>query len=482
MRRILALLLSCSMLLTGCSINPNENDSISESFSETLPTIEVTESTIDEISSTEAITSSINEAITDKQLILNNEAYVESLGFTSLDDPEYHQFIEDSVYSDLTNLIDTNVYQVENIEVKYISKDYIEELSYNSKENIYFGYTLSEISEVFGDEKFIITLGNDGQTTVETFQEYDDTYDKVIRNVAVGTGVILICVTVSVVSGGAGAPAVAMIFAASAKAGAIGALTGGAISGATTYMATYAQTGDPKQAAKESMLSASEGYMWGAITGVVAGGAESAFVLKMGTKGGLTMNEVAIITKNHDKLPVNFIKQIKNMDEYSELINLAEKSGITIETMAEISSKTKYPLEIVKMIRSTKEGEIYIEKAGLISKVINGKPALIRQIDLSFESELGGEMVTNLERMKRGYAAIDPVTEQAYELHHIGQSVDSPLAILSQIEHRGKEANSILHDVNIADGQGVHSLMTESEWAAQREEFWKGMYSFFTGG
>ena len=36
-----------------------------------------------------------------------------------------------------------------------------------------------------------------------------------------GSGVILVCVTVSVVTGGAGAPAVSMIFAASAKSGAI---------------------------------------------------------------------------------------------------------------------------------------------------------------------------------------------------------------------------------------------------------------------
>lgn len=64
------------------------------------------------------------------------------------------------------------------------------------------------------------------------FEEYDDTYDKVIRNVAIGTGVILLCVTVSVVTGGLGAPAaVSAIFAASAKSATVFALSSGALSG-----------------------------------------------------------------------------------------------------------------------------------------------------------------------------------------------------------------------------------------------------------
>ena len=97
------------------------------------------------------------------------------------------------------------------------------------------------------------------------------------------------------------------------------------------------------------------------------------------------------------------------------------------------------------MFRSTKEAEIYKE-AGLLETVINGKPALIRNIDLTYKSELAGKTVTNLERMKQGYAAIDPTTGLAYELHHIGQSVDSPLAILTKEEHISAGNNGILHD------------------------------------
>ena len=54
----------------------------------------------------------------------------------------------------------------------------------------------------------MFTLGDDGDTIVTAFEAYDDTYEKVIKNVAIGTGVILICVTVSIVSEGFGVPAV----------------------------------------------------------------------------------------------------------------------------------------------------------------------------------------------------------------------------------------------------------------------------------
>ena len=73
--------------------------------------------------------------------------------------------------------------------------------------------------------------------------DYDDAYDRVIRNVAIGTGVILVCVTVSVVSAGVGAPAVSMIFAMAAKEGAVGGLLGAAKSGVPAFVATAVRTG-----------------------------------------------------------------------------------------------------------------------------------------------------------------------------------------------------------------------------------------------
>ena len=148
----------------------------------------------------------------------------------NIDDAVLHGYIEDNVYVDLVTELD-DVYFVENVQVSYISKEYLEEVQYNSQENIYFGYTLSELDAVFQGTRYVFTLGDDGQTTVAEFEEYEDIYSQMLRNVAIGAGIILLCVTVSTVSGGMGAPAVSMIFAASAKSGTIIGLSSGLFSG-----------------------------------------------------------------------------------------------------------------------------------------------------------------------------------------------------------------------------------------------------------
>ena len=123
-----------------------------------------------------------------------------------------------------------------------------------------------------------------------------DTFDKVVRNVAIGTGIILLCVTVSAVSGGV-APAVSMIFAASAKTGAISSLTGGLFSGVAAGVVKGIETEDFDEVLKSAALAASDGFMWGAITGTVMGGAFETYALKGATRNGFTMNQAAKIQK-----------------------------------------------------------------------------------------------------------------------------------------------------------------------------------------
>lgn len=186
------------------------------------------------------------------------------------------RYVEDTVYSDLVEQLGSDDYFVENVEAVYISKEYLDELAYHSQENIYFGYKYSELEEAFQGDKFIFTLGENGQTDVVPFEEYDGTYDTVIRNVAIGTGVILLCVTVSVVSAGAGTPAVSMIFAASAKSATTFALSSGVISGVSAGVVEGIQTHDFDKAIKAAALEGSEGFKWGAIEGAIIGGVNDA--------------------------------------------------------------------------------------------------------------------------------------------------------------------------------------------------------------
>ena len=480
MKKNIALLMTLVMVISGCSTASNGNAS-SEPSQEVTVQEESSNINTDEEEDSEALgqeESDIDEdALVEDPEPADSKSEPRELTFTDLKDPELIDYYEQAIYSNVSDQLG-NEYVINNVSAAYVSKEYIEELTYNSQSNIFFGYSLADLDAEFQGTRYVFTLGENGETTVIPFAAYDDTYEKVLKNVAIGTGVILICVTVSAVTAGAGAPAISMVFAASAKSGAIFATSSGAMSAVIAGTVTGIETGDFDEALKAGALAGSESFKWGAITGAIMGGASEAVTIKMASSGGLTPDEVAILMKDN-KLPANFLKQIHSMEEYNELVGIAEANGMTIQTLANISKATGYPLEIVKMIKSTEEGLVYTEQAGLYAETINGQMALIRSIDWNYESTLAGKTVTNLERMKQGYAAIDPVTGKAFQLHHIGQSIDSPLAILTQFEHTGGGNDALLHDPKIAEG--VHKILSDAEWAAQKREFWKALAALYVG-
>lgn len=406
MKKSIALILSLLIMLSvlqGCSVQKNEH--VGSKESETTA-----ETTIADLKNNQ--TNSVPE-------------------FEGLSDPRLTKYMEDAVYAEVIDHIDTKKYVVENVEAVYISKEYLEEAAYNNKSNIYFGYTKDELDKQFSGTKYVFTLGDDGKTTVEKFEPYDDTYDKILLNVAIGTGVILVCVVLTVATEGAGAPAAAAIFAASAKSGAIAAASSALIGGTAAGVITGIETEDFDESMKAAMLSGSEGLKWGAITGALTGGASEAIALKGATSGGLTMNQVAQIQKE-SKIPLDVIKELKTMEQYDIL-----------------------------------------KKAGITPRVVNYKTALVRDIDLNFIDEMGR---TNLVRMQQGLAPLDS-TGVPYELHHIGQEVDSTLAILTREEHRLAGNSKIWHE--FGTGSDVHA--TGNNWDAQRKLFWQA-FADLVGG
>lgn len=372
MKKFIALILTIAIFLTGCSFENVANIS-------------------SEISS---ITDSSDMAIDDSKIGKQNN-------ITSLDDPNLPELIEENVYNELIDSLNDSNYFVENVQAIYISQEYIDELEYNSQANIYFGYTLDELNQVFEGNKFVFTTDDNGQTTVKAFEEYDDTYDKIIRNVAIGTGVILICVTVSVLTAGsASTVAVSAIFAAAAKGAAIGAVSNGALGGVAAGAVTAVQTGDTDAAMKAAALEASEGFKWGAIIGAVSGGSGKALELKGATLNGLTMNEAAQIQKE-SKWPIDLIKSIHSKEEY----NILNSGNHTV----------------VK---------------------IGGRNVLVpKDINWNLKDAKG---LTNLERAEKGYSILDS-SGNPYEVHHIGQKNDGPFALLTKSEHMSDGHNKILH-------------------------------------
>lgn len=403
MKRIIASLLCLSLLLVGCTRSETKQN----------------------VSGGDASAA---------QKALNVEQEYAQKNFKSLDDENLLRYVEDLVYRETITSLNNDGYFVENVSAVYISKEYLEEVAFNSQSNIYFGYTLAELDELFQGSRYIFTLGEDGNTTVQELQVVDDTStNTILKNVAIGTGVVLVCVTVSAVSAGAGAPAVAMIFAASAKTGAIMALSSGAMGGISAGIITGIKTGDFKEAAKSAALAGSEGFKWGAISGAVSGGAAQ------GAKYAKAMQAL----------------------KGQELV------GFTKQQAAAIQMKSGYPVDVIKQLIKPEQYEI-LKNGGLKPVSVNGKTALVRDIDLKFKDEFGR---TNLERMRKGLAALDPATGKAYQLHHIGQKADSTLAILTEAEHMKGGNNGIWHEL----GKATEVHGPGSTWDAQREAFWKAI-------
>lgn len=303
MRRVIALLLAMLMMLTGCTQQTVQN-----------PTPETSTPAETGISSDPT---SETEQTTD-QIVPVFAEDVEP-NFATLSDPSLLQYVEDNIYSDLVARFDSEDYIVESVNAAYVSEEYLEEVAYNSKSNIYFGYTLEELDAQFQGTRYVLSLGENGETVVEEFAEYDDTYDRVIKNVAIGTGVILVCVTVSVVSGGVGTPAaVSMIFASAAKTGTIYALSSGTISAVAAGTITNIQTGDFEEAKKAAALAGSESFKWGAITGVITGGTTKAVELYRSANTIPTPRDSERTVLNRIK---NSIEQVSFLDGQEVPIN-----------------------------------------------------------------------------------------------------------------------------------------------------------------
>lgn len=395
MEKIIPLILAISMVLTGCVKPKIENQPIKPS-----------ENQICDKSS--------------KPVVLKEN----KPRYKSLSDKGLLVDVEDLVYKETIDAINSEDYVVENVSAVYISKEYLEEVAFNSKSNVYFGYSLAELNEVFKGDSYIFTLGDDGKTAVKKLQSIDDkATETMIRNVAIGTGVILVCVTVSAVSAGP-APALSMIFAASAKSASKFAASSAAFGGISRGLVKGIETGDFGEIKEAAAMGASEGFKWGAIGGAVTGGAKEAFSSMSITNSKLKKGDVARIQMGN-KWSMDVIKDIQDLDQY-------------------------------KVIKGMKEIKI------------NGRSVLVpKNIDLNFKIKLpDGTIVTNLDRINKNLSPIEAATGFPYELHHMGQKANGTLVMLTRDQHRGNY--SILHTSNKA------SEIDRLDFAKVRNEIWKG--------
>mgnify|MGYP000865624871 FL=1 len=258
--------------------------------------------------------------------LASQEEETESL---SPSDPAYLKSLEDSVYAKLNEQLATDDVKVESVEAIYYSKEYLEEMLYNSKSNIYFGYTLEELNQQFKGQRYVFQLSESGETEVVPFEDYDDSFERIIKNIATGSGVILVCATISIATGGT----VSAVFAAAAttglKVGLSSALSTAVISGGLTAV----NTGDLKASIKQTTLDSSEAFKWGAIVGSVSGGT-SKWLEQLDAKKQLTS-----AIKATSGIPTYQQSEIDAVAYYSKLGYENIRTQVSFLNGKEVSSK-----------------------------------------------------------------------------------------------------------------------------------------------
>ena len=121
---------------------------------------------------------------------------------------------------------------------------------------------------------------------IETYFDKDKIYTKLglnidpaslLKKVAIGTGVIAVCLTLNVITVGGSSPICCIIAGAANGAltgAASGAITGGIIGALTSYISS---NGDWLKTGKGMIEGAVDGYMWGAIFGAISGAVSSSY-------------------------------------------------------------------------------------------------------------------------------------------------------------------------------------------------------------
>ena len=170
-------------------------------------------------------------------------------------------------------------------------------------------------------------------------------------------------------------------------------------------------------------------------------------------------------------------------EKLNESIEKRMDEGLSVEDKIQIKEKNGWSDEIVNSIKNIDEAQVYID-ANL--KEVNGN--LERQdIDWSkkipedrierMRSLYGDEVAdrwkdkTNLDLIREGKAPYGPDGKQI-NLHHIGQKADSPLAELTDTEH--KTYDSVLHD------KTKDSEIDRTIFRDERQKYWQTRYEEVT--
>lgn len=153
-----------------------------------------------------------------------------------------------------------------------------------------------------------------------------------------------------------------------------------------------------------------------------------------------------------------------NTNDATDSTSEKKPEGLTEQEKQEIKDKTGWSDKIVDAIRTKEEAQVYID-AGLVEGEVNGKPALLQpNIDGKACNEPKWPDWSNKDLAEEGYPPRDK-NGRPYELHHIGQNPDSPLAELTYEQHHCDGNFKILHTFD-------ESSIDRMQFNKERKEYW----------
>lgn len=174
------------------------------------------------------------------------------------------------------------------------------------------------------------------------------------------------------------------------------------------------------------------------------------------------ISPLAKLSQSYEMLPDKILNK-------SLCLSMAEKleinDGLSSAEKKAIKEATGWSDKILDSIRTKEEADIYIN-AGLVESRVNGKPALIQpKLDGKACNDPNWPEHSNKDLASHGYSPLDSYG-RPYELHHIGQHPDSPLAELTQEQHRGMGNFNVLHTFD-------ESIIDRQKFNQERQDYWK---------
>ncbi len=363
---------------------------------------------------------------------------------SAINDEQFLQYLRDELYYNTVADIESEGSIITQVNTMYLSKEYLEERAYNSRENIFFGYSLSELDEFFGETKYVFSLGENGETVVQEMKAIseEEINARLLKNVAIGAGVILVS-TVVITSVMGNPVKIPFLISLSAK-GWQGALSRAAthiivdaakemlVKFITVGVKSAVTTGDFSEAIEVAARAGIDGFKWGAVCGLVDYATE--------------------------KVPA--------LSAFSGRLKDYVKDELSAEQVEEIQKDLGYPLEMIRAFQSY-EDYLLFKNDGITPYPVNGRWALIRSDIAPNKKDANG--LTNVERMKKGLAPLDDEGRE-YQLNFVGKGEETVPAILSFTEVNNPVFIKYIHNEKYSTNE--LDKIRVSFWKAFVGQFW----------